>query len=577
MPAPSHQPTCALLASAAEIRALADDWQRLLDRHPRPESFYGPAWTAAGLEDPGLAPLAPAVFENGRLIGLLPLGRRRDNLEFIAAGYADYHDLLCIPERKTEILRLMLSALRTSSAPWRRLLLVNVRDDSLLRQALQESGLHTRFWETRAHPCPCIDFSAGKEARITQLTAKKSLVRHAKGLARKGAVTFEVFRDFTATAPHLDNFFEQQAVRRAASGQNSPLRLVEPRRAMTGLIRDLAAREELRFAVLTLDRMPVAFHFGFIHGRKYYWYKPSFHIDLWDESPGEVLLRNLLLSLRNEPTDILDFTIGDEAFKARFANQTAQTFILRQDRGWRTSLYPFARRLRPLRRRLGPLLSALRRLRRLGSRAAGAAHSCLSLATRPARWLRLFYARRAVIVFHAPCEPGNEPLPAGCEIHTDRFADLAGLILQGQTPYGWTDIQRLFARLRAGDHVHVWREQGRPVHIAWSGLRREIQAEYELGTARAMRLPEPYALIYDCWTAEADRGRGIYARMLRHLRAHYAGQAAAAAIYCKESNEPSIRGIEKAGFRRMAVLSLTRWLVLIARWRQEEVRDAPAR
>jgi hypothetical protein len=449
---------------------------------------------------------------------------------------------------------------------------------SLLRQALHESDLHSRFWETRAYPCPWIDFSADKEALIAQLAAKKSLVRHAKGLARQGLVTFEVLRDFTAAAPHLERFFEQQVVRRAASGQSSFLRYEEPRRAMTGLVRDLTARGELRFAVLSLDGQPVAFHFGFIHGRKYYWYKPSFQIDLWDDSPGEVLIRNLLLSLRDESCDSLDFTIGDEAFKARFANRTAETFILHYERGWRGHLVPLARQIRRRLPRTRVWPAALRHLRHLGSRAAGGARSCLALAAHPAKWSRLLHARRAVMVFHAPCEPmAAAPLPDGAEIHTDRFADLARLILQGNTPYGWPDIQRLFERRRAGDHVHVWMEQERPVHIAWSGIRTEIQAEYELGTARSLPLPAPHVLIYDCWTAAADRGRGIYARMLHHLRAHYAGQAAAAAIYCKVSNQASIRGIEKAGFSRMAVLSLTRWLVLIKRWRQQEVRDAPAR
>lgn len=567
---------CKLLVSAGEIRALAAEWRHLLALHPHPESFYDLAWTIAGLVDPHLNPLAPAVFEDGRLIGVLPLGLRQNQLEFIGISFADYNDLLCIPERKTEILSLMLASLRQSSAAssWHRLMLVNVRDDSLLRQALCESGLRKQFWETRAYPCPYIDFSGGKDALIAKFIAKKSLVRHAKGLNCKGVVAFEVLRDYSAVIPYLERFCEQQVIRRAASGQPSHLRHEEPRRALAGLMCDLAAQGNLRFAVLTLNGDPAAFHFGFVYGRKYYWYKPSFQIDLWDDSPGEVLIRDLLISLRGEPSVILDFTIGNEAFKGRFTNGASNTFILHHDFGWRRHLYPLAQRIRRCLPRNHSILTALLRLKRLSVQTIRATWDLLTLAKHPSKWPRFFYTRRTVIVFRAPCESRPVSLPSDCKIVIDQFAHLAHLVLQGKTPYNWNDIQKLFARLRAGDHVHVLMEQERVAHIAWSGIRTEIQAEYELGTPRALKLPEPHVLIYDCWTAPAERGRGIYSHMLWHICAYYAGQVAASTIFCTESNNSSIRGIEKAGFRRFAALSLTRWLVIGKCWRQREVSDA---
>jgi CelD/BcsL family acetyltransferase involved in cellulose biosynthesis len=50
------------------------------------------------------------------------------------------------------------------------------------------------------------------------------------------------------------------------------------------------------------------------------WYKPSFQISLARRSPGEVLLRQLLLTAYAEGAATFDFGIGDEPFKYRFAS-----------------------------------------------------------------------------------------------------------------------------------------------------------------------------------------------------------------------------------------------------------------
>ena len=52
------------------------------------------------------------------------------------------------------------------------------------------------------------------------------------------------------------------------------------------------------------------------------WYKPAFAIELARHSPGEVLLRQLLLRVIEESAHTFDFGLGDETFKRRFANHT---------------------------------------------------------------------------------------------------------------------------------------------------------------------------------------------------------------------------------------------------------------
>jgi CelD/BcsL family acetyltransferase involved in cellulose biosynthesis len=81
-----------------------------------------------------------------------------------------------------------------------------------------------------------------------------------------------------------------------------------------------------------LNGKPVAFHLGFCYRGEYMWYKPTFDVELARSSPGEVLLRQLLLAALEEGANVFDFGLGDEAFKARFATQVNSV------RNW--GLYP---------------------------------------------------------------------------------------------------------------------------------------------------------------------------------------------------------------------------------------------
>jgi RimJ/RimL family protein N-acetyltransferase len=66
-------------------------------------------------------------------------------------------------------------------------------------------------------------------------------------------------------------------------------------------------------------------------------------------------------------------------------------------------------------------------------------------------------------------------------------------------------------------------------------------------------------VIGDCHTEERFRGRAIYPKVLRYIARDVAERGAAAVyVLVSPANLPSVRGIEKAGFRRRARLRGTR-------------------
>ncbi len=81
----------------------------------------------------------------------------------------------------------------------------------------------------------------------------------------------------------------------------------------------------------------------------------------------------------------------------------------------------------------------------------------------------------------------------------------------------------------------------------------------------SVRLPRRFGfdgsapVIGDCFTPERFRGRSIYPQVLRYIARDVARRASAPVyILVSPANLASIRGIEKAGFRRLARLQGTR-------------------
>jgi CelD/BcsL family acetyltransferase involved in cellulose biosynthesis len=86
------------------------------------------------------------------------------------------------------------------------------------------------------------------------------------------------------------------------------------------LTKNLIDTNWLLFSILEFDDQPIAMHYGFDYGNRVYWYKPAFDILFAKHSPGLVLLRYLIeYCIENDKSE-LDFTIGNEKFKNRYAN-----------------------------------------------------------------------------------------------------------------------------------------------------------------------------------------------------------------------------------------------------------------
>ncbi len=167
-------------------------------------------------------------------------------------------------------------------------------------------------------PSPWLDIRNQPEI-AQRCTRKKSLLRHEQYFRREGQMTVDTLTDAKEVLPHVNEFFNQHIARRATTSH--PSSFVEPKhRAYYRNLTDMSASQGwLRFTRIAWNGRPIAYHFGLLYRGRYLWGIPTFDIELSRHSPGEVLLRQVLLRAIAEGAGQFDFGPGDEAYKHRFA------------------------------------------------------------------------------------------------------------------------------------------------------------------------------------------------------------------------------------------------------------------
>jgi CelD/BcsL family acetyltransferase involved in cellulose biosynthesis len=300
------------------------------------------------------------------IVGFAPFMLRRAGwmrqLEFAGSGNSDYQDFV-LPTRKAEAMAVICRKLRAESRRWDRLALTNVpQSSSTLREfAAVATANGLRIVEEARVACPALVLN--DEAHTARrMIDKYSLRRPLNWFSKRGDVQFRNVRNADEVAKLLPVFFEQH--RRRWNSIGKPSLFGDPRqeRFYEALARALSARGWLQFSVVEFNGVPIAFHFGFDYQDCVTWYKPAFEIRYAEHSPGLLLMRQLIADGLERERREVDFTIGNEAFKGRFASQQRYNDYVAVYHGW--IAYQLALGVRAARRFAGRVLRRLHLLER---------------------------------------------------------------------------------------------------------------------------------------------------------------------------------------------------------------------
>lgn len=301
-------------------------WDELLGRSTSKSIFLTADWLRTAFEnfDPTASFLGIAVSKFGRRIAQAAFFSDGKTARFVGDGPSDYLDFILADDLDDATAQLAIAAiLKQIHETWpgvRQLILRNLRQEhrSLARIGRRLAGWHAV--PLRSTIAPAMSMSVAADA-----VRKKSLKRHENSLSKLGSLTCTHYTASENIEPRLPEFFDQHVRRWSGTPFPSPFQDDRQRRFITALVVRMAGRgvttSPLRFTEIRLNGRLIAAHLGAFFGGTFTWYKPTFEPDLREHSPGEVLLKRLIQQAIEEGAGVFDFTIGDEAFKSRFATE----------------------------------------------------------------------------------------------------------------------------------------------------------------------------------------------------------------------------------------------------------------
>jgi CelD/BcsL family acetyltransferase involved in cellulose biosynthesis len=550
-----------LLREIPEDENLHRQWNALVDRMEQPQVFYTYEWALA-VYRAYHATLLPLLFlaydESDCLSGVAalasdPAGREAS---FLGATTADYCDFLSSAEDRTtfvgqvfaEIRKLGIGVVALANLP-----LDSASTVTAIRAVAREQ--HFFCFVRTAYECAQVVLSSlerqGGDKPV--VPRKKILRRFVNAMGRDAPVRLDHTRSGSDLRPMLAEFARAHVVRFLVTGRISNLARHERRVFIEELTRLLSGSGWLALTRMMVGPRAVAWNYGFQFHGSWFWYQPTFDSDFEKHSPGYCLLAKMIEEAsENEQLQIVDLGLGAEDYKERFANRTRETLHVTLQSSLVRHLGTIARfraaavvKAHPqLESRVRSLIAKLERIRK-SVRERGFARTLFWLI----RKLRDVVWSRTEVLFYEGSRPSPSH-PGEWELQPLNLNQLAAAAEHYSDDPTLAYILRSAQRLRDGkaEGFVLIDSEGKPVHFAWTtafeGLfLAELNAKVEA--------PSPDAvLLFDCWTPESMRGRGLYAHAIGLIADRVRSAGKRPWIFSAATNTASIRGIEKAGFQR---------------------------
>jgi CelD/BcsL family acetyltransferase involved in cellulose biosynthesis len=567
-----------VIRNFADLEKISSDWERLWQADGRAEIFQTFAWARAWWQSHGrdFTLCSPVVLEGNRIIGILPLVKRGNIVQFLGMPEADYTDLLCEEGREKEVLAVALKALFQSVKHWDECILQHLAKDGRVVGHFHElpRDLRRRMKLVPAGHYQTILLQENREEIFNSLLGKHHTRRRHNKLKKAGQVTLRRLVNKAEAQQHLDYFFLHHIRRCVLLGRESRCARPEFRQFLRSVVRELDPSGRLRFEVLELDGRPFAWHFSFLVNGKFLLYQHTFDLDSWDYAPGEVLLSHLLQFAQEHVTREFDFGSGDEAYKGRFARHTRETFSLYVEpsglrgrlRGWfragQSYFYPALnhlqqraktnsrtfRLLRWIRISTDGVMRRIRKAERDGAILPHGFHWIGQL-VRSVVW-----GKQELDVFPWEGFGTPDPKPSTCptgndevEITTGQFGDLVDLATERPDAVVASELLGFRRRLKRGDRFYIGRKSGHAVLLAWTSTSK-LDDLLSRKPSGAIGRDRPTLLVYDSWTEPGSSDGAAYRQFLSALRLEATSKRLDLLIRCR-SNQGAFRvELEHQGF-----------------------------
>jgi glycosyltransferase involved in cell wall biosynthesis/CelD/BcsL family acetyltransferase involved in cellulose biosynthesis len=434
--------------------------------------------------------------------------------------------------------------------------------------AAVQAGLADANWaqrSVRATPCPVVRISTEGDIANNiraEFDRHKRLRSYENRLKREHGFAFEAMDDDGQVAEWAEDFCNLHEWRWNTTHTPSRYRFADARRDIAQNLQSLAAdRRLVRFA-LRLASGRIAMVAALLSADRLVYYHVVTSPAAEESRAGHVLIRLIGLWMAERRISTLDFGVGDEDYKLRYANA--------DERLWRVYAGPFALSRPILAAGVETLIRNSPRLQRswdrwingfvrgkLTANVAAVAHRWrtikkVHLGSSPSFLLGLVFARiwREREIYYRADAIDAQPDPDVVQLRPTQVLSL----LEHEVGLSPAARAQIIEFALAGARCFGIVENEKTLSVAW--LRPAV-ASVIPPTVNGDRVK--YWCIEQCVTARVARGRGLYPRTLRAILARLP-QNDAAIIYTHTFNQASQRGITKAGFVPIATRTRSRWI-----------------
>jgi len=326
-----------VVTSVAGFDALEHEWNQLLEQSEariyQTYEWQRVWWRHFGEGRSSMSLHLVLVRERGELIGLAPLCVETVPavwpltyrlMTFTGRGPSDYLDIIACRGREATVASLVASHLASSAEPFDVLLLDDIRETSpsgaVLFEALRSRSVPgSRFV---SEVCPRLAMGDSFEATADRFSRSKRvrLLKNRKALSEESGVHFEEITEASEVAGAMDEFIRIHQARWNNVGHQGVFADPVADRFHREVVHALFARGWLLLAFLRVGGERRAGDYGLIFRDEFMTYLGGARGDeqFLRQSPGKVLLMEIMARTIPRGVRVFDFMRGNERYKYEF-------------------------------------------------------------------------------------------------------------------------------------------------------------------------------------------------------------------------------------------------------------------
>ncbi len=312
------------ISTADDFARLAGPWDELVRSMPRPSPFLLHGWLEVWWRhaEAGVRPLVHAAFDDGRLVGGLPLclveRRGMQVLSFQGGSQSALADLVLDRAAPASIAKALAD--RAESSGQDLALLYGLPASSRLVEAMGPDRVHL----VERSEAPVLDLEGGwDEVYRAKTTGKRRNQdgRKRRQLAAVGRVETQVAREPDELEAALEDAFELHEIRWRGRPDGSGFATPAGRQFHRAALRRLAELGIPRIVVLRLDGRAIAFHYFFLLERRMYVHRLAFDPAYSRYSPGLLNTLDAIEAAAADGAAMVEFLGGAERYKIELADR----------------------------------------------------------------------------------------------------------------------------------------------------------------------------------------------------------------------------------------------------------------